>query len=344
MLTVIVLTTVAMLALNLVLAASIVGLRLRVRNSELRRSILQKRWRPRILQLLAGETTAEVLLPVVRRGDRRHLVELLTEYAKRISGIELDRLRSFGAPLLSRLREDLRSRRPEDRARAVQAVGLLGDSEQIPILVSALCDPSPLVAMVGATALCETHDAEAASHVITHLDRFELWSTGFLASMLAGGGPVMSGTLRGCLADDTATPLARAAAGDALRLLRNPAAAAVAANVLAVPCDREVAAASLRILESLGTAEHVDIVRPLTESSDFVLRAHAISALGSLATGDEDIAILDEAIDDPSPWVALHAARALARAGRDDVLHRATASLRPGAAAAEEVLMEGAVA
>ena len=88
----------------------------------------------------------------------------------------------------------------------------------------------------------------------------------------------------------------------------------------------------------MGTAAEAPVARRFLADPDFVLRARAAAALGALEAGDEDLASLDEAIDDESPWVALHAAEALSKAGRHDVLRAAASSLRPGAAAAREAL------
>jgi len=211
-------------------------------------------------------------------------------------------------------------------------------------LVAALDDKSPLVAIVAATALSEMGDRELSAEVVSHLERFELWSPAFLASMLASGGTAMGEQLRSCLECETEPAMTRSVAADALRLMRDAGSADVAVAVLETTGDREVAAACLRLLEALGTAAHVDVVRGFTVGEDYVLRAYAITAyaitaLGALATGDGDVDLLDFAIDDPSPWVALHAARALRVAGRKDVLRRVAASRRPGTGAAREVLL-----
>lgn len=329
----------AMLVLNVALIGSVVVLRLRVTHRNQARASVMSRWSPRIHQLLAGETSANTLLPLVRRSDRTYLVELATQYGQRVSGIELDRLRSLGRPFLGSVDRSLSSHCAETRARAVQVIGILGGERCADRLVAALDDKSPLVAMVAATALSEMGNSELSAEVVSHLERFELWSPTFLASMLASGGTAMGEQLRSCLECETEPAMTRSVAADALRLMRDAGSADAAVAVLKTTGDREVAAACLRLLEALGTAAHVDVVRGFTVGEDSVLRAYAITALGALATGDGDIDLLDIAIDDPSPWVALHAARALRVAGRQNVLRRVAASRRPGAGAAREVLI-----
>jgi HEAT repeat protein len=336
MLTAILILTVAMLAMNVALAVSILGIRFRVRHADIRRRDVGRRWQPRIHDLLAGDADPDALRPLARRIERCDLLDLVARYARRVNGVELERLRTFARPLLPGLASRLRSRHPEERASALQTFGLLGGNPQV--LVDALDDPSPLVAMVAASALSTSGEPGPAAAVVAHLDRFELWSPGYLSAMLADGGAVIAGGLRSALADEGASALSRSVAADALRLMRDPASAAIGARVLVGSPDRETAAACLRILEVMGTAADAPTARRYLDHPDFVLRARAAAALGALEAGDGDVAALDEAIDDASPWVALHAAQALSKAGRHDVLRAAAASLRPGAAAAREAL------
>ena len=143
----------AMLVLNVALIGSVVVLRLRVTHRNQARASVTSRWLPRIHQLLAGETSANTLHPLVRRSDRTYLVELATQCGQRVSGIELDRLRSLGRPFLGSVDRSLSSQCAETRARAVQVIGILGGEKCADRLVAALDDKSPLVAMVAATAL-----------------------------------------------------------------------------------------------------------------------------------------------------------------------------------------------
>jgi hypothetical protein len=336
MLTAILILTLAMLAMNVALAVSILGIRVRARHAAARREDVGRRWRPRIHDLLAGEADPDRLCLLARRTERCDLLELVADYGHRVGGIELQRLREFSRPLLPHLGTRLRSRHPEERGSALQTFGLLGGDAQV--LVEALDDPSPLVAMVAASSLCAAGEPGPAAAVIARLDRFELWSPGYLSAMLADGGAPAADGLRERLADEGATPLVRSVAADALRLRRDPASVPVAARVLEGSPDRETAAACLRVLEAMGTGADAPTVRRYLDDPDFVLRARAAAALGALETDDRDVAALDGAIDDESPWVALHAAQALSRAGRHDVLRAAAASLRPGAAAAREAL------
>ena len=336
-------TILVIVALNVAMAASVGVVRLAVSHQRLSRASVEDRWSPRIRQLLAGETSVSTLLPLVRRGDRRHLVELLTRYGERVSGIELERLQALGRLLLPSAEPGLRSRHPETRARAAQTLAILGGPSCDKRLLEALEDESPLVVMIAAKWLCTAREPHLSAAVVSHLEKFDLWSPVYLASMLATAGSHMAGHLREALVSAETPPRTRAVAADALRLLRDPNSADAAMSALGSDVDREVAAACLRLLAVLGTARHAEAVRRFATGDDFVLRALSVTALGALNNGEGDIQILDAALDDPSPWVALHAAAALRAADRIELLRSVAMSLRAGAKAASEVLIGEAV-
>lgn len=334
---------VTMLLINVGLMVSVAVVRVAIARHRAARDAVRHRWRPRIHQLLGGDTSAGTLRPLIRRADRGHLTELLAEFGLRVEGVELERLRSLGRDLLPDAQKGLRSRLPESRARAVQTVAILGGTDAGRVLTDLLDDRSPLVALVAAKWLCAMPTPEHAAAVVARIHRFELWSPSFLASMLSAGGATMAEHLRTALESSETPERTRALAADTLRVIRDPAAAEVAAAVLRSNTEREVAAACLRLVNTLGTSGHAAAVRRFADGDDFVLQALAITALGTLGDGDGDIRILDEALDADSPWVALHAARALRDAKRLDVLERVVGTRRPGAAVAGEILA-GAVA
>jgi HEAT repeat protein len=336
-------TILVIVALNVAMTASVGVVRLAVSHQRLSRTLVEERWSPRIRQLLAGETSASTLLPLVRRGDRRHLVELLARHGERVSGIELQRLQALGRLLLPYAEPGLRSHHPETRARAAQTLATLGGPSYGEQLLEALEDESPLVVMIAAKCACAVREPDLSAAVVSHLEKFDLWNPVYLASVLATGGSHMAEHLREALMSAKTPPRTRAVAADALRLLKDPASAEAAASALESDVDREVAAACLRLLGVLGTARHAEVVRRFATGDDVVLRALSVTALGALSTGEDDIEILDAALDDPSPWVALHAAAALRAADRFELLRSVAMSLRSGAKAAGEMLIGEAV-
>jgi len=221
----------------------------------------------------------------------------------------------------------------------VQTVGEIGLPLYADLMIRALDDPSPLVAMVAARALARKEHPEYVRDVLDRLHRFSTWSPNFLSSMLAAVGADAMPILRDVFGDATRRPQVRAIVATALGYLHDSDAADVAAQVLLEETDREILAASLRLLGSVGQPKHIDAVRGKVTSPDFVVRASAVSALGNIG-GPDDMTLLHTACEDESRWVAIHAARALRDAGHVDSLQQLAASGRARATLAMQVLSE----
>jgi hypothetical protein len=327
---------------SLVFAAYALLLRYGHERRQQRWRVLRDRWEPAVLQALA-EPDSEAfqdLHALVDPPHRLHFVRFVLEYARRVKRAEADVLKKLAAPYLEPLRERTRSRHAETRSRAVQTLGTLGLPKYANEVLAALEDRSPVVAMVAARSLCDHGDVSHAKAVIGNLERFEVWNRAFLASMLASIGAPGMEILRQALADESKSPWVRAVAAEALASLKDIEAGEIAARVVDLEQDRELLVSSLRLLALVGDPEHAGVVRPRTMAPDFVVRCYAHTALGSLGTS-EDAHIFLDGIEDESPWVALHAARALREAGGKHQLRTLGASDHPAAELARQVLREG---
>ena len=227
--------------------------------------------------------------------------------------------------------------------RAVQVLGELGLGEYADRVIAALDDPSPLVAMVAASALARDETPEHAHEVLARLDRFSHWRHDFLTAMLASMGVKAAPALRNTLVDSEAPGGVRTAAADALATISDPRAANPARDVLGSTEDMELRAASLRLLASVGTAEHLPTVRKwLGPDEPLPVRLAAIRALGRFG-GREDLPPLEKtAREDPSPWVAIAAARALKEGGGAASLEALAGSEHPRSALGLQVISESA--
>jgi HEAT repeat protein len=159
--------------------------------------------------------------------------------------------------------------------------------------------------------------------------------------MLARGGPGAAPFLRETLSDSQRTPIVRAIAADALRLLNDIESASIAARVLEARQqeDRELVTSCVRLLRRLGHEEHVRLIRPLVSAADPVVRAAAVGALGALG-GPKDAPLLQDVLDDVAYWVSLEAARGLMSLGEVSALQRLAGSEGPWAVLARQVLSE----
>lgn len=333
-----IIVTLAVMAMAFALATIYLRLANERRAARWRR--LEERWREPLLAALAEPAPGlEALHARVEERYRLHFVRFVLAFARRVRGEELEVLKAAALPYLDPLVERADHPRMEVRLRAVQTLGELGLPRYLDVVVEALDDASPLVAMVAARALAREEYVDHLDELLQRLGRFESWSRGFIASMLASIGPSGGPALRATLADVTQPPWVRAVAAEALKQLGDLESADPAAEVVEVEDDRELLAAALGLLKVVGRPEHAQVIRVRCASPDFAIRAHALSALGELAD-DDDIPRLEAALDDPSPWVALHAARGLYTSGAVDRLEELAASEGPGGLVARQVLLE----
>lgn len=302
---------------------------------------LSARWEEPVLLALSDPASVPRVRQLVAPQHRLHFVRFALEYARRVRGEERRVLQALAEPYLAPIAQRAASREVEVRTRAVQTLGTLGLPRYAPEVVKALDDPSPLVAMVAVRALASSEHPEHAADVLRHLHRFEGWSRSFMASMLAAIGTAAAPALRASLGDGHEVFWVRSVAAEALTMLKDFASGDVAAAVVSTEDDRELVASALRLLAAVGTPEHVAAVRARCASPDNVVRAHALDALGIIGEKD-DIPRLLDAMSDPSPWVAIHAARSLFAAGGTKLLQDLGDSDHPRATLARQILVEEA--
>lgn len=299
----------------------------------------EARWTNLTLEAVAGERSVEELTGRVGRRERGAFLEFLMRYARRLKGRERDRVRELAAPFLPNTVPLLRSRDPFRRALAVQTLGALGTPEHEAALLRALEDSSPLVSMLAARALAAQRGSTHTEPILANLDRFESWGTEYVTSLLVSLGPEASPALRRVLEDPRRTSRVRAIAADALRELHDLDAARSAFGALEGDAPPDLAAPLLRLLAVLGDPNQLDGIRRTLTHPHFAVRAEAHSAYGALCGADGE-ALLEEGLWDRSPWVALHAARAMRDRGWVEPLHRLTRSGQPGMHAAGQALSE----
>jgi HEAT repeat protein len=333
----------ALFVVTLVFSAYAVSLRMRNRARDRRRARFAARWSEPLLVAVSDPEATAALRADVREEEQLAFVGFAVQYARRLRGEGRDTMRAVVRPYLDRVAQRAEAPSIEVRARAIQTLGMLGLPEHAPRVIAALDDPSPLVAMVAARALAQEESAEYAAAVLARLSRFQGWNRRFLASMLAAMGPQVSATFRGGLADPAVEPRTRAVLAEALILQGDLLAGDVAAQVLAAAVPRDLHVAALRLLHAVGRPDHAPIVREHVTSSDDVVRAQALRALGGVGT-TSDVPMLLDAMGDASPWVALSAARAALEAGARSALLEIGRSERSTAALARQVLSEAGAA
>lgn len=334
--------SVLVLALFVVtLAVSAYAILLRTRHARRDRlwAELSEEWEQPVLSAIVDPDTIPAAQAAVPEEYELHFVNFVLEYTRRVRGEERRTLRVLAEPYLDKIAERTRHRNSEVRTRAVQTLGTLGLPRYAPEVLAGLDDPSPLVSMVAARYLAREEFPQFAPAVMKRLKRFDGWNRRFLASMLAAIGGEASPALRSGLADSESPNWLRSVHAEALRMQLDPVAGDLAITALEDTDDREFIAALLRLLAAVGRPEHVPTIRALCSSTDVLVRAQALHALGLL--GDEaEIPLLLEAMFDASPWAAVHAARGVREAGGRHLLVEMAGSAHQHARLARQVLAE----
>ncbi len=299
----------------------------------------EDRWTGLTLEAVVGERTVEEIAERVGAGERLPFLDFLQRYARRLTGRERDRVRQLAVPFLPALQPLLEARNVHRRARAVQTLGTLGLAAQAKVLARAVDDESPLVSMLAARALAGQGLSDHAQPILANLDRFEPWGSEYVTSLLVSLGPVAAPDLRRVMVDADRPPRIRSLAVDALRGLHDLDAVEPASKVLEGETNTDIVAALLRLIAVLGGPAQLALVRERLDDPDFAIRAEAYSALGVLGSPEDD-PILEEGLEDPSPWVALRTARGIRDRGRVAKLKHVSESDHPGRVAAAQVLAE----
>jgi len=331
-------STAAIVGVVLYLAGAAFSMRARNILRARRYSANEAIWEPILLNVIDETADVSELLTTVTSKSSRHFLRFLVRYARLLSGADRQVIVVIAAPLLPDIVGDLKSRKASKRALTVQTLATLGMDEHGADIAGALDDPSSLVSMVAARSLAGSSHPQYIHRVLSNLHRYSEWNSRFLSSMLASMGMDVAPALRNFLQAD-GNPVGRTVAADSLSMLMDPSAGLVAARVLTGLPDRELAAACLRLLRSVGGPEHLPVIRTYVSSRDFALRALSLRALGTI--GDtSDLALLERGMSDSEPWVAINSAQALAEAGGRDRLGIIANTDHPTAALAREVLGE----
>ncbi len=328
---------VGLLAVNLAFAVIVVLLRVRSNVRAKRYERIEARWEPVVVGVVSGRGDP---VPVVPEDEMGHVIEIAARFARRLKGDDLDSVRRFIAPYVGALNEDLHSSSPEVRGAAVETISVLAPDTYTDAIITALDDPSPRVSLVAARALLHPGHRDHTPTVLDRLHRYSEWSSSLMSSMLAQVGTGALIHLRAYLADPTRGTHERAVVAGALRLLRDPVAADIAASALGDD-DPELVVACLRLINAVGSREQAGAVRPLVDHPVFYVRAEAVTTLSVIGDAS-DVEAITRNIYHESPWVATRAARALLVLGQRRLLVSLSMGEGLAAASAREALFEEA--
>ncbi len=329
-----------LLIISLFLGIMVIYLRYRNQAAFKRWNRLENKWNTIMTQILAGNMEPERLVKTVQKSERLYFIQYLMRFAERFSGREMKVIEELARPILPSIVKRTVGGDPERRARAIQTLSVLGFDEFSYAIVKGLDDPSPMVAMVAARSLARKDYPEYIKFILPRLDRFENWSMNYFSSLLTSFGRDVLPDLRRTYADERQTIRTRVACVSAMENLSDLKGVGIAGKVIASTDDVELLAASLRYIKKMGSRDLHDVVVKLVDHPDFIVRAHAISALGSIGS-EEDETRLMIGMGDDSNWVAHHAASAMKSLGMTRLLKAIAESYHPRRELALQVLREG---
>lgn len=310
---------------------------LRIKNNRRARfwSRMEKQWNEHLFDYLSSEDR-QWTIPITRR-EQLYFLQFLLRMTYRLQGVERERLVELARPYLPLIAKRTRRSSPETRARAIQTLGIFGLPEYEGLILQALNDFSPVVSMLAARTLANTQNSRYCPSILSILHRFDFWSMNYLSSLLTSFGADIIPDLERTLQNQEESIRVRIACCEALRSLNSLSSSPIAAAVIRDNSDPDLTAAALRLLKETGTDKHADFVRPFVDSEEFILRAHAFSALAQLGN-NSDIPVLEKGLDDPVSWVAIQAGRALLSLGGLDILEKISHSNHPRAILAQQLL------
>lgn len=298
---------------------------------------LEMIWEPLLLEVLVQREPPQALWRCVEESEKLHFVDFVLRFARKLRGTEYESLCRLVQPFLAGLIEHLDKGDLYQRSRAVYTLGALAFRQYTQEILRALGDPAPLVVMVALRSLARRENFEFAPYVLEKIGRFGSWNIRFLASMIAEVGYEIAPLLRSRLMDLSEPKYVRIVCTEALLQLNDLGAGDLAETIIRTEEDPELLAANLRLLKRVGRTHALSSVRRLTHSPHMIVRTHALSVLGSIGS-PEDSECLKSNLKYPSPWVVLHAARALKALGQLEILEQFSTTGHPRSSAALEVL------
>jgi len=248
---------------------------------------MEEKWEPLLLDVLSDDKETHQLISKVERDEQLYFVQFLQRFTYRLRGKERAVLEELVKPFLPLIVQRVKIGNPERRAQTIQTLSAFRLHKYTEHIVEALDDPSPTVAMLAARSLSRKEFAEYANVVLSKLYRFESWSINYLASMLESFGPVAAPVIRKAFSNCENPLRVRTACAEALYRLRDLLSADIAVEILANETDTDLLAAALRLLGETGCPKHLEAIRSMSDSDDFVIRAHSLKALAQLGTSDD---------------------------------------------------------
>jgi HEAT repeat protein len=279
---------------------------------------LEANWGVTVEYIARGLAGVDTLHQSVQRDQQLVLLDFL--YKSAITEIRSERKPVYSMlakPYLPQLEKRVGKGDVWQRARAIRTIAELGGTDQSGVIIKALDDPAPHVAMTAARAYARLK-LGPIEPLLERIESFQVWDRRLLQMTLVSLGVGAAPALHARFADAKQPVRTRAVCADTLARLDYPETNATAIAVLGAESDVDLRASALRLIRRPASEAHRLIVRSLCVNEDPVVRAQAIACLARIGDHD-DIEMLEGALADLSPWVVLNATKGL-KVRREDLV------------------------
>lgn len=342
----------AVVVMSAAVVATILATAIRKRIADVREARYQatlEQVRPAVFTFVASDgldalplaATIEDPRRAVQRSRRTAANELLIDYAGKLRGEVVERIRQFFTEhgFADEAVADLDARSPWLRAKAVQELGFIASPTFVPALVKRLTDRDDAVRIVAARALGSIGDPAAARPLLESQDAARQIPYGPVSqALLRLGAPAVPALLEGLRHPSFRV---RRLAVDVLGELSVRRAEAPLVDILRHDRDVIVRIRAAAALGKIGTAETLSDLYASMRDENADLRQSIIRAVASIGARGS-LAVLRRALEDTDHSTARLAARALYDFGPagEAVLKAAAVGATRGSLYAIEILDE----
>ena len=273
---------------------------------------LEASWGALVDRIASGTLPPDAMHRRVAPADRLMFLDYIYKSIHNETRPQYKQLyRDLAGPYLGDLESRVKAGDVWQRARAIRTVAELTGQDRGGVIMAALDDPAPHVALTAARTYARL-GLGPIHPLLDRIERYQEWDRRLLRLTLASFGQAAAPALHDRLSNAAASPSIRAVCADALNQLDYPPANDTALTILREETDMDLRAAALRLIRPPVADRHRYVVRSLCAAEDPVLRAQAVACLARIGE-ESDLSEVERALADLSPWVVLSAARGLTR-------------------------------
>jgi HEAT repeat protein len=299
-------TGIAAAVLVLLLVLTILSLRVRNLHLVRRERDFVAVWRPPLMRILLGDSTAE--LPPLRRRDQWMFLKLWNHFQESLRGESTARLSEtayhLGCDVMAR--RLLRKGNSTERLFAILTLGYMRDASAWDDLQSQLKRTNSRSSLYAARAMIQIDPQAAARIIVPLLLERDDWEIARVASLLQESREVLGTALVDSLPTLSANRLPRA-----LRLAHALALQVPTPTLLALLRPGQPVEVVIAALRLASRGDTLPAVRTNLQHSDWRVRVQVAKTLGRVGEA-QDVPHLMALVQDPEWWVRYRAAQALA--------------------------------